>query len=262
MTQAQKDKTISATATLVIMAIAVLICAFVGYKLPDPPIQEEGMGVAGEVLGEIEGFGNNDLADFPSETTPAPASTAPEESYTTSDQPAPVAKTDKTDKTSPTPTKPDPAKTDANSESTQTSTTPAPNSNALFPGKNNGNSTDGKGSAEGSGQAGSQTGTVGANGGTGSGSGSGYSLGGRSMRGTFPTPSYNSPKEGDVVVRIKVDRQGKVVEVEAPYQGSKNYDNSMVRSAKEAAMKAQFNADPNATEYQWGTITYKFRRVG
>lgn len=262
--QRRRDKCFSALLTLFIMLIAVALCAFMGYKMPDPPIVEEGMGVAGEVLGEIEGFGNNDMADFPSESQPSPAASSSEDSYTTASEPTPVAKKDKSE-TQPKPenrndNKQDNSKVD--NQSNQNDNTPTTNSNALFPGKKTGNSNEGKGAAEGNGQAGSPTGTPGATGGTGGGGGSGYSLNGRSLHGKLPHPSYNSDKEGDVVVEITVDRNGNVVEVNAPAKGSKNYDNSMVNAAKEAAKKAHFNADPNATERQKGTITYKFRRVG
>lgn len=265
MDQHKKDQGISAGATALIMVLSILLCSWLGYHLPDPPIEEEGMGVAGEVLGEIEGFGNNDMADFPSESTPAPSTPAPDEGYTTGSEPAPVAKaTQKDPKPTPQP-KEAPSKPTENpapaTTPTQT-TTPATNSNALFKGNKKGDGTEGKGAATGSGQAGSLDGSKGATNGTGQGTGSGYNLGGRTLRGTLPKPAYNSNLEGNVVVRIKVDRQGKVVEVEAPMKGSKNYDNKMVESAKKAAMQAHFSADPNATEYQYGTITYQFRRQG
>lgn len=263
--QRRFDRMMSALLTFFILVVAIVLCAFMGYTLPNPPIEEEGMGVAGEVLGEIEGFGNNDMADFPSEAQPAPSSSAPDEGYTTASDPTPVAKKDKSEAKN-TPEKPNESKQDNekvdNNTNNQNSNTPTTNNNALFPGKKNGNSNEGKGAAEGNGQAGSPTGTQGATGGTGGGGGAGYSLNGRSLRGKLPQPSYNSSKEGDVVVEITVDRNGNVVEINAPAKGSKNYDNSMVSAAKEAAKKAHFNPDPNATERQKGTITYKFRRVG
>lgn len=265
MQQEKKDKTISAVSTLLIMVFAVLLCSWIGYKLPNPPIEEEGMGVAGEVLGEIEGFGNNDNATFDDNSAAAPAASTPDESYTTGQEPTPVAKTPKQDdKPVPDTKKPEPAKTTTdNNSSTQTeSTQPTTNPNATFKGRKNGNGGEGKGTATGSGQAGSPDGTQGAQGGTGKGNGASYSLGGRSLRGTLPTPSYTSPKDGNVVVEIWVNQEGTVVDVSAPAKGSYNYDNAMVEAAKKAARSAHFNADRNATEKQKGTITYKFRHVG
>jgi len=264
MDQHKKDQGISAGVTLVIMLLSIVLCSWLGYWPPDPPIEEEGMGVAGEVLGEIEGLGNNDMADFPNNAAPAAPANSPDEGYTTGEEPAPVAKATQKE---PTPTtQPKPTPTTANQQAASTSQTqptqPATNPNASFRGRNKGNGTEGKGAATGSGQEGSVDGTQGASGGSGKGDGSGYNLGNRKLRGQLPKPTYNSPKEGNVVVRIKVDQQGKVVEVEAPYKGSKNYDNAMVEAAKRAARQAHFTADPTATEYQWGTITYQFRRQG
>lgn len=264
MQQEQKDKAISGATTFAIMLLVVLLCSWLGYKLPNPPIEEEGMGVAGEVLGEIEGFGNNDNATFDDNSAAAPAASTPEESYTTSSETAPVAKTSRTDDKPPTvkKTEPSTSQTDNNNSTQSETTQPATNPNATFKGRKNGNGGEGKGTATGSGQQGSPDGTQGAQGGNGKGVGAGYSLGGRSLRGTLPIPTYTSSKDGDVTVNIKVDRSGNVVSAEFTPKGSKNYDQSMVNAAIEAAKKAHFNADNNATEYQYGTITYKFRRQG
>lgn len=264
MQQEKKDKTISAVSTALIMLMAVLLCSWIGYKLPNPPIEEEGMGVAGEVLGEIEGFGNNDNATFDDNSAVAPATSAPDESYTTGQEPTPVAKAPKKEDKPVPATKPEPAKTASDNTSTSPSenTQPATNPNATFKGRKNGNGSEGKGTATGSGQAGSPDGTQGAQGGSGKGNGASYSLGGRSLRGTLPTPSYTSPKDGNVVVEIWVNQDGVVVDVSAPAKGSYNYDNAMVEAAKKAARSAHFNADKSATEKQKGTITYKFRHVG
>lgn len=264
MQQEKKDKTISAVSTALIMLMAVLLCSWIGYKLPNPPIEEEGMGVAGEVLGEIEGFGNNDNATFDDNSAAAPATSAPDESYTTGQEPTPVAKAPKKEDKPVPATKPEQAKTASDNTSTSPSenTQPATNPNATFKGRKNGNGSEGKGTATGSGQAGSPDGTQGAQGGSGKGNGASYSLGGRSLRGTLPTPSYTSPKDGNVVVEIWVNQDGVVVDVSAPAKGSYNYDNAMVEAAKKAARSAHFNADKSATEKQKGTITYKFRHVG
>lgn len=264
MQQEKKDKTISAVSTALIMLMAVLLCSWIGYKLPNPPIEEEGMGVAGEVLGEIEGFGNNDNATFDDNSAAAPATSAPDESYTTGQEPTPVAKAPKKEDKPVPATKPEPAKTASDNTSTSPSenTQPTTNPNATFKGRKNGNGSEGKGTATGSGQAGSPDGTQGAQGGSGKGNGGGYNLGNRTLRGKLPMPSYTSSKDGDVTVIIKVDRNGKVVDAKFTPKNSKNYDQSMVNAAIEAAYKAHFNADPNATEVQYGTITYKFRHVG
>lgn len=221
------------------------------------------MGVAGEVLGEIEGFGNNDQASFDNSASAAPSASTPEDSYTTGEESTPVAKNKRNDEKPQPATKPEPTKPGNEKNNTVTETPqPTTNPNATFRGRKNNDGGEGKGTATGGGQAGSPDGSQGAQGGSGKGNGAGYSLGGRSLRGTLPVPSYTSSKDGDVTVSIKVDRSGNVITAEFTPKGSKNYDQSMVRAAIEAAKKAHFNADPNATEYQYGTITYKFRRQG
>jgi len=251
---------------LVLLVLTMLLCSWLGYELPNPPIEEEGMGVAGEVLGEIEGFGNNDNATFNDNSAAAPAASAPDESYTTGEEPAPVAKAPKKED-KPVPTKkPEQSTTqsESNAPATSEATQPTTNSNATFKGRKNGTGSEGKGTATGSGQEGSPDGAVGAQGGSGNSNGIGWSLYGRGLRGSLQKPTYDSKKDGDVVVSIKVNKNGDVVEVDAPKRGSKNYDDTMVAAAKEAAKKAKFTVsnDDNAPEYQYGTITYKFRRQG
>ncbi len=259
--QQKKDSLISALVTLAVLVITIALCAWIAYYPPDPPIEEEGMGVSGEILGEIEGFGNNDMADFPDNAAPAPASSASEEGYTTGEEPAPVAKNRNTE---PAPQPKQQASQNQNQQSTsqQTQTSqPATNPNASFRGRNKGTGSEGKGAATGSGQAGSETGTQGASGGSGQGSGVGYDLGGRGKI-SLPAPNPVSQKNGNVVVTIYVDQQGNVVEVDAPAKGSYTYDNAMVEEAKRAARKAKFKPDPNAPARQRGTITYQFRTQG
>jgi len=261
MDQHKKDQGISAGVTLVIMLLSVVLCSWLGYRLPDPPIEEEGMGVAGEVLGEIEGLGNNDMADFPDNAAPAAPASSPDEGYTTGNEPAPVAKATHKD---PTPTtQPKPTPTTSNEQAASTSQTqptqPATNPNASFRGRNKGTGTEGKGAATGSGQAGSVDGTQGASGGTGKGNGPLVSgLGNRKPIGVVPSPPKLTNKQGVVVVTIYVNRQGKVTNAEPGAKGSTIVEKSILQAAKAAALKATFTADPNAPESQRGTITYRF----
>jgi len=41
-------------------------------------------------------------------------------------------------------------------------------------------------------------------------------------------------------------------------QGTNTSNTALIQAAKEAALKARFNADPNAATFQKGTITYRF----
>ena len=88
--------------------------------------------------------------------------------------------------------------------------------------------------------------------------GSGYDLSGRSLQGGLPKPEYEIQEDGIVVVRITVDRNGNVIDAEPILRGTTTQNSYLWRVAREAAMKAQFNADDDAAARQTGTITYHF----
>ncbi len=69
----------------------------------------------------------------------------------------------------------------------------------------------------------------------------------------------NSTKSGTVIVKVKVDREGRVVEAictggTPPAAGDMNVRNSCI----EASKRSKFSRDLNAKTFQTGTITWKF----
>jgi TonB family protein len=127
-------------------------------------------------------------------------------------------------------------------------------------GKNRGSSTS-EGVNKGSGNQGYVTGDPNSKNysGTGQGSkGDGFQLKGRSLQGSLPKPAYDIQEEGIVVVEITVDRTGRVVSAKYTLRGSTTQDSRLKAAAQKAALKARFNADPNASAYVKGTITYHF----
>jgi TonB family protein len=84
-------------------------------------------------------------------------------------------------------------------------------------------------------------------------------LHGRSLIGSLPLPQHTSNKEGIVVIKITVDRNGNVTSAEFQMKGSNTQDRELVANAKAAAKRAKFNADKNANAYAQGTITYHFQ---
>ena len=84
-----------------------------------------------------------------------------------------------------------------------------------------------------------------------------YSLAGRSPNG-LPKPVYPGNDEGYVVVEVNVDRNGKVIKAIPGVKGSTTMNAALLKAARNAAMNAAFNADPQATAIQVGTITYQF----
>lgn len=127
-------------------------------------------------------------------------------------------------------------------------------------------SSDGKsqGKTFPSGNQGVATGDPNANkygpGGSGSGdqgSGVSFSLNGRTAN-SLPKPNYPGDDAGTVVVKVTVDKYGKVTSAEAGARGTTIANKAFWDEAKQAALKAKFNVDNNAPAFQTGTISYKF----
>lgn len=125
----------------------------------------------------------------------------------------------------------------------------------------------GAGSAAGSSQGSGETGSGnqgspfgnsdhGANSGVG-GNGS-YSLNGRSIgAGGLPRPEYLGQDVGKIVLEIKVNPKGEVISAEIS-KGTTITNESMRRSAKDAAKRAKFNSISGSND-QMGTITYIYK---
>ncbi|WP_298881848.1 energy transducer TonB [uncultured Polaribacter sp.] len=92
---------------------------------------------------------------------------------------------------------------------------------------------------------------------TGSGSGGNYNLAGRNAL-SKPKQQPDCQEEGTVVVRIQVDKNGKVVFAQAGVQGTTNSAPCLLKPAKEAALRTKWNSDSRAPSKQVGTIIYKF----
>jgi hypothetical protein len=109
------------------------------------------------------------------------------------------------------------------------------------------------------GSGGGTGGGIGTGTGTGIGSGSSYTLEGRSLEQTLPTPEYNGQEEGIVVIEITVNKEGQVTQANYKMKGSTITDNSLIESSKKAAIKAKFKRKPDAPAYQKGIIVYRFK---
>lgn len=128
----------------------------------------------------------------------------------------------------------------------------------------NGNSTDGTQNGEGddniSGTKGKQNGDENSSkyyGSTNSGSGGDYNLAGRNAL-SKPKQQPNCQEEGIVVVRIQVDKSGKVIYALPGVKGTTNSAPCLLEPAKKAALATKWNADNKAPQKQTGTIIYKF----
>lgn len=141
---------------------------------------------------------------------------------------------------------------------------PVVNPNALYKGSQNKEGTSqSEGETEESGNQGSPLGDPTSDnyeGKGGEGKGFSVDLGGRGYR-SVPKPTYDSDEQGKIVVQIWVDRTGRVTKALAGAKGSTIADAELKSRAEAAALRAQFNPDPNAPEIQMGKITYNFIKL-
>jgi TonB family protein len=130
-----------------------------------------------------------------------------------------------------------------------------------FAGRNPNGGNTGEGNTGGDGNQGALNGDINSKNRTGGGTGGDgidFSLKGRSFGSAPPKPVYLSKSEGKVVVEISVDRNGNVIEARPGIQGTTTPDKVLHEAAKDAALKAKFDSNPNAPAVQKGTITYHF----
>ncbi|NJB83270.1 energy transducer TonB [Wenyingzhuangia aestuarii] len=68
----------------------------------------------------------------------------------------------------------------------------------------------------------------------------------------------NCNEEGIVVVKVVVDRSGKVISAEPGFKGTTNTSPCLLKHAKKAALATKWNPDGNAPSKQIGLIRYEF----
>ena len=85
--------------------------------------------------------------------------------------------------------------------------------------------------------------------------GNSWNLSGRGIKGTLPQPSNNFNQEGKVVVQIRVNAAGNVIDARETTGGTIS-DKQTIQVALEAARKAKFTEGDHD---QIGTITYIFK---
>ena len=82
-------------------------------------------------------------------------------------------------------------------------------------------------------------------------------LEGRRPQLLFPS-NIASPRSGKVVIKVWVDREGKVTKVFAPANGSTITDAHIVKQLKLLAHQAEFTPAPEGPKEQMGEIIYSF----
>ncbi|MBD0778651.1 energy transducer TonB [Maribacter sp. ANRC-HE7] len=96
--------------------------------------------------------------------------------------------------------------------------------------------------------------------GSGSGTG-GYGLNGRSLV-SKGAVQQECNQEGRVVVKIVVDRTGKVISAIPGVKGTTNNDPCLLEPAKKTALKHKWNLDSNAPSQQIGFVVVNFKLGG
>lgn len=143
----------------------------------------------------------------------------------------------------------------------ETKKQPVVDTRAIYRGKKtSSNSSAGEGITQGEGNQGSTTGSENATDyslGMG-GSGVRSDLAGRNVL-SLPKPDIDSQIQGTVVVEIRVDRSGKVVNATPGVKGSTTLDSYLLGIAKKYALASKFDSKSDAPAIQVGTITYVFR---
>ncbi|HLP51529.1 MAG TPA: hypothetical protein VK154_11630 [Chitinophagales bacterium] len=283
-----RKTSIAGFVTIAVHALILLFLIFQILTPPDPPYTDSAGGVTVNFGTDATGSGDEQpmtltpiQADFaPAASAPASQPAANEEELATQDlEEAPVMESTKSDKPKPKTekpvTKPNTNVTPNTANKPTKNETPAPvepkpDDNAMFKkgGRGTPNNSKGDGTGGPQGDQGDPNGDVNSrdytkgNGGTGGGPGSGTGgRGGVNLKGrksaSLPAPRFCDAK-GNVIIDITVDRNGNVVDAKYHRDGSTITDNCSIENAKKAAKLSKFNAEPNADEYQYGSINYVF----
>jgi hypothetical protein len=248
--------------TTAIFVVLLLLCFFFGMTYMDPP-PENGIAIN---FGTTE-FGSGDIQPTePVASAPQPSESAPDPTPVTED----VITQDETDAPVITKEKPKPEKPkEKQPEKPKKEPAPTPSKsttdalNSLINGpKSDGKAQGGEGDDDKAGDKGSPDGDPYASayygGGGGNGSGKKYGLNGRSIVSTGKV-QQDCNEEGTVVVKIEVDKTGRVVKTTPGVQGTTNNASCLLKAARETAFKYRWNLDEKAPNTQIGFIVVNFK---
>lgn len=241
----RKNKLWGIIAVLLYVALCVGIM-FISYTviLPEPEL-----GILVDFGTSDTGIGDTDPANSELDTRPVspPRNRPTDEPVMTTDDPEAPAVVEE-----PRPETPPARRVE------ETAPVREVNRQALFPSRTPDSTAESQGGAEEPGNQGLPDGEPGGSDSEGGGSNSsGFELSGRYLVGNLPRPAYNVDEGGRVVIRITVDREGKVTSAVYEQAGSTTNRGELVSAARIAAMKARFTA--SESDIQTGTITYIFK---
>lgn len=252
-------RVVASVATLLYFLTLAALFILVKFTMPDEPEYGNGMLIDFGTVAEAGGATDPSMSEVDEQSASQPSS-APQPTdpqLTSDDEEAPeIAQQQKNQK-------PQPTQTQQQTQKSATQTEPAPqrqvNQRALFSGRTQGSTSTSEGTSEGVGNQGETGGSPeGSHDGLGQGSNGTFDLAGRGSIGDIPSADYPSNYSGKVVVKITVDRNGKVTRAVHQPVGSTTNTGVLVNAAIKAAYKARFT--PSETQdIQEGTITYVFK---
>lgn len=290
-TSNQKKSLGITTAVFALIFLTLFLIRFTDTMLLNPEL-EEGGGGGGDVavnfgdsdFGSGDNFENMETVKAASKSAPQPKATSSEILASDNDDAPVVAEIKKSDVK---PKKEEPIKPVEKPAPKPSKATTNAISDLL-----NGNSKGGDGNDDRAGNKGKSSGNAydrgyngggGTGGGTGGGNGTGEGLGAGSGYGngsgggrgngvgngnymlgnrkplSKPKPQYLCQEEGQVAVRIWVDRNGRVTKAQAGDRGTTNGAKCLADQAERAAMDTKWETDGDAPETQQGKIIYSFR---
>ena len=254
MTNKQKRHIIASVGTVLFMLLLFMLLWFI-YLTAVVPEEEEGIEVA---FGEVEEAGGYMAEQSEAVPMPSPEPAAPKqptaptvEEHITTDDPEALALAEAKKKREAE----EKARLEAERKAREAAEAERKAKEAEAIAKANqfgslfgqsGNNA-GSGDSQGSGQKGNPIGH-------GSSGGNSWSLSGRGIKGTLPQPANTFNQEGKVVVQIRVNAAGQVVN--ATITGGDVSDKQTQQLALDAARKAKFTEGDHD---QIGTITYIFK---
>ena len=281
-----------AIGTTVVHLLLLLLMLFFGMNAAIKEPQEQGIlinfGTSDEGSGTVQPVSEETASTFTEATseesssaqqpkTQLPNPVIENEAQTSPDDQAPALPVDDrkknkqtqevtNNKTKETPKDDNKPKNTKNQENTPQNTNPKPNVDpkALFPGTNSNNATGQGNQNNDHSDLGSIMGKVDISDNKGTESpgmgnaGVGVSLSGRRLL-DIPPIQDTSQETGVVVIRIKVDRTGKVIDAQFQSSGSTTTSSTLKNKALSAAKQARFNETLSGVEIQSGTLTFRFK---
>ncbi len=239
----KEDKRKGIIATILFHIALVLVLIFATFSTTIPPFPEE------EVIMEMDFTGSESSGGAPQEVTESvkEESSAKTEDVATQEEESPVnVNVDKTNNSD------SQSNTNTDDSDKTESQDPKYTFNDVF---GNGNNGSGTGNDDGDGKDGQGDGI--------SGPGTSGSVGAMSGRNLLSKPTVDNPiqQEGDVRVKIWIDRSGTVVQVKVLTTDPKTTSTSQIHfdAAAKAAKKFRFAPAANGKDKEYGYVIIEFR---